>query len=205
MWSISDLHAPTIANDVYTHLFKDRKPNSTEAAEALHYSVKKLQGKPGISCFDWVPFIHMGLWVFGVLVHTVLLPSSIIYELCWIMIQQQIVSHQFFKFLLDCVHNHLNQIIFSIRLFFIVSLELIETFAWHCTCDWVCRSSLPMNHIRKKTFPMIAFRWNTLLHFCPLSLQLCFLNILFLPCMIHFYLLFLVDSESSQVWFPFLY
>ena len=61
MWSISDLHAPTIANDVYTHLFKDREPNSTEAAEALHYSIKNLQGKPGISCFDWVPFIHMGL------------------------------------------------------------------------------------------------------------------------------------------------
>ena len=61
MWSISDLHAPTVANDVYAHLFKDREPDSTAAAEALHYAIKNLQGKPGVSSHVWVPFIHMGL------------------------------------------------------------------------------------------------------------------------------------------------
>lgn len=61
MWSISDSHAPTVANDVYAHLFKDRVPNSTDVAEALHYAIKNLQGKPGVSFLDWVPFIHMGL------------------------------------------------------------------------------------------------------------------------------------------------
>jgi CHAT domain-containing protein len=61
MWSIRDEHAPAVANDVYGYLFKDKEPNSTEAAEALYHAVKSLQGKPGISCLDWVPFIHMGL------------------------------------------------------------------------------------------------------------------------------------------------
>ena len=61
MWSISDLHAPTVANDVYAHLFKDREPNSTKAAEALHHAIKNLQGKPGVSYLVWVPFIHMGV------------------------------------------------------------------------------------------------------------------------------------------------
>ena len=61
MWSISDFHAPTIANDVYAHLFKDGDPNPTKAAEALHYAVKNLQGKPGVSSLVWAPFIHMGL------------------------------------------------------------------------------------------------------------------------------------------------
>ena len=61
MWSISDLHAPTVANDVYVHLFKDKKPNSMKTAEALHFAIKNLQGKPGVSSLDWVPFIHMGL------------------------------------------------------------------------------------------------------------------------------------------------
>ena len=61
MWSISDLHAPTVANDVYAHLFKDREPNSAKAAEALHHAIKNLQGKPGVSSLVWVPFIHMGL------------------------------------------------------------------------------------------------------------------------------------------------
>ncbi|KDR73809.1 hypothetical protein GALMADRAFT_142238 [Galerina marginata CBS 339.88] len=59
MWSISDAHAPTVANDVYAHLFK--APNSTNAAEALHYAVKNLQETPGVSSLVWVPFIHMGL------------------------------------------------------------------------------------------------------------------------------------------------
>ena len=61
MWYISDLHAPSIANDVYAHLFKDRESSSTEAAEALHYAIKSLQEKPGVSSLVWVPFIHMGL------------------------------------------------------------------------------------------------------------------------------------------------
>lgn len=61
MWSIGDWHAPTVANDVYAYLFERMNPNSTQAAEALHYAIKKIRGTPGISFLDWVPFIHMGL------------------------------------------------------------------------------------------------------------------------------------------------
>ena len=60
MWFISDLHAPTVANDVYAYLFKGGGPNSTNVAEALHYAMKNLQGRPGVSFLVWVPFIHMG-------------------------------------------------------------------------------------------------------------------------------------------------
>jgi CHAT domain-containing protein len=61
MWSIRDEHAPTVADNIYGYLFKDREPNSIEAAEALYHAVKSLQGKPGVSSLDWVPFIHVGL------------------------------------------------------------------------------------------------------------------------------------------------
>jgi CHAT domain-containing protein len=61
MWSISDSHAPTVASDVYAYLFKDGGHNSTDVAQALHYAVKNLQGRPGVSPLVWVPFIHMGL------------------------------------------------------------------------------------------------------------------------------------------------
>ncbi|KAJ6564423.1 hypothetical protein B0H19DRAFT_1067975 [Mycena capillaripes] len=61
MWSIMD-NAPQVAGDVYEHLFKTSPPDHTQAAEALHMAVMRLQeqsdGKK--SFFDWVPFIHVG-------------------------------------------------------------------------------------------------------------------------------------------------
>ena len=60
MWSISDTHAPHVANDVYEHLFQDPQSGATKAAEALYFAVKKLQDS-GASCSSWVPFIHFGV------------------------------------------------------------------------------------------------------------------------------------------------
>jgi CHAT domain-containing protein len=63
MWSIKDDDAPQVANDVYAHLFKESKPDATQAAYALHSAVQKLcrKSKGNKSFFDWVPFIHLGV------------------------------------------------------------------------------------------------------------------------------------------------
>jgi hypothetical protein len=49
-----------VANDVYTHLFKDSQPNATQAAYALHIAAQNLRRKSK-SFFSWVPFIHIGV------------------------------------------------------------------------------------------------------------------------------------------------
>lgn len=62
MWSISDKEAPFLANDVYSELLKDGKPDSTRSAYALHRAVKNLRQRNGESSFlSWVPFIHVGI------------------------------------------------------------------------------------------------------------------------------------------------
>ncbi|KAF9064929.1 CHAT domain-containing protein [Rhodocollybia butyracea] len=61
MWSISDSHAPQVANDVYRFLFKDGKNDSTQVAEALHYAIQNLQLNTQPSFATWVPFIHIGV------------------------------------------------------------------------------------------------------------------------------------------------
>jgi CHAT domain-containing protein len=58
-WSIRDDDGPKIAEDVYSRIFKDGKPNRKEAAYALHEAVKRLRDS-GAQCTSWVPFIHMG-------------------------------------------------------------------------------------------------------------------------------------------------
>jgi CHAT domain-containing protein len=58
-WSIRDKDAPKIAEDVYSRIFKDGKPNRKEAAHALHEAVKRLR-ESGARCTSWVPFIHIG-------------------------------------------------------------------------------------------------------------------------------------------------
>jgi CHAT domain-containing protein len=58
-WSIRDDDAPKIAEDVYSRIFKDGKPNRKEAAYALHEAVKRLR-ESGAYCTSWVPFIHIG-------------------------------------------------------------------------------------------------------------------------------------------------
>jgi CHAT domain-containing protein len=59
MWSIRDEDGPTMAEEVYSRMFKDGKPNRKEAAYALHEAVKALR-KSGAGCVSWVPFIHIG-------------------------------------------------------------------------------------------------------------------------------------------------
>ena len=58
-WSIRDEDAPKIAEDVYSRIFKDGKPNQKEAAYALHEAVSRLR-ESGAECTSWVPFIHIG-------------------------------------------------------------------------------------------------------------------------------------------------
>jgi CHAT domain-containing protein len=58
-WSICDDDAPKIAQEVYSRMFKDGKPNRKEAAYALHEAVKLLR-ESGAECVSWVPFIHIG-------------------------------------------------------------------------------------------------------------------------------------------------
>jgi CHAT domain-containing protein len=55
-WSIRDDDAPKIAEDVYSRIFKDGKPNRKEAAYALHEAVKRLResganARPGYRSF----------------------------------------------------------------------------------------------------------------------------------------------------------
>ncbi|TFK36478.1 CHAT domain-containing protein [Crucibulum laeve] len=67
MWSIDDMHAPVIADQVYSHLLEDQEDSenldSSRAAYALHYATKALRERLGNSetaFLLWVPFIHMG-------------------------------------------------------------------------------------------------------------------------------------------------
>jgi CHAT domain-containing protein len=58
-WSIRDDDAPKIAEEVYSRMFKDGKPNRKEAAYALQEAVRQLR-ESGAQCTSWVPFIHIG-------------------------------------------------------------------------------------------------------------------------------------------------
>jgi CHAT domain-containing protein len=62
MWSIQDNLAPEVTDEFYGHIVKDReRPDSRNAAEALHMSVQKLRKKEGVKLVDWVPFVHLGI------------------------------------------------------------------------------------------------------------------------------------------------
>ncbi|PVF95881.1 hypothetical protein CPB86DRAFT_816821 [Serendipita vermifera] len=57
-WSINDELAPEITNQFYAHIMKDQeRPDSRNAAEALHLSVQELRKKPGVVFTDWIPTI----------------------------------------------------------------------------------------------------------------------------------------------------
>jgi CHAT domain-containing protein len=61
MWSMNDADGPTVAETVYSHLFRDgQQPQSSDAAEALQLAVKELK-KSNVRYERWVPFIHMGV------------------------------------------------------------------------------------------------------------------------------------------------
>jgi CHAT domain-containing protein len=63
MWSIKDGIAPLVADEVYAQLFKESDPDPTQAAHALHNTIKKLiEDFKGMKSFsEWVPFIHIGI------------------------------------------------------------------------------------------------------------------------------------------------
>ncbi|KAK7689945.1 hypothetical protein QCA50_006585 [Cerrena zonata] len=58
-WSIDDEDGPVIAKMVYEHLFRNGRPDTSEAALALHMAVNKLR-EQGVSVMRWAPFIHVG-------------------------------------------------------------------------------------------------------------------------------------------------
>ncbi|KAJ7912782.1 CHAT domain-containing protein, partial [Mycena leptocephala] len=61
MWSMNDMDGPTVAEFVYSHLFREgQQPQAKEAAKALQLAVKELQ-KRKVSYERWVPFIHIGV------------------------------------------------------------------------------------------------------------------------------------------------
>ena len=61
MWSIMDIHASRVAEDVYKSFFSDGKvPDSRQAAEASHDAIERLRDS-GVSFSSWVPFIHVSL------------------------------------------------------------------------------------------------------------------------------------------------
>ena len=69
MWSISDKHAPAVANDFYEFLWAHRREDSgttfdgTPAAYALHHAIQNLRGNldnSERSLLTWIPYVHFG-------------------------------------------------------------------------------------------------------------------------------------------------
>ncbi|TEB25853.1 hypothetical protein FA13DRAFT_1817268 [Coprinellus micaceus] len=69
MWSISDLHAPTVANDFYEFLwaYRDKESGSkfdgTLSAYALHHAIRNLRenlDNTELSLLTWIPYVHFG-------------------------------------------------------------------------------------------------------------------------------------------------
>ncbi|KAF8751877.1 TPR-like protein [Rhizoctonia solani] len=62
MWSIADVHAPTIADEVYARLMKEGSIGPGDTAKALHYAVAKLREQLRPKDFVlWMPYIHIGI------------------------------------------------------------------------------------------------------------------------------------------------
>ncbi|KAG8837358.1 hypothetical protein FRC18_009412 [Serendipita sp. 400] len=63
MWSIEDALAPKVTDAFYARLLLDgERPDNRKAAEALHFSVKKLrEEEKDIRMLSWLPFVHLGI------------------------------------------------------------------------------------------------------------------------------------------------
>jgi CHAT domain-containing protein len=62
MWSIRDDLAPEVADEFYRHIARNgRRPEATEAAEALHIAVQKLRRKENVPLTAWIPYVHLGV------------------------------------------------------------------------------------------------------------------------------------------------
>jgi CHAT domain-containing protein len=69
MWSISDRHAPTVANDFYEYLWARRskdagtKFDGALSAYALHHAIRNLRenlDNTEHSLLTWIPYVHFG-------------------------------------------------------------------------------------------------------------------------------------------------
>jgi CHAT domain-containing protein len=69
MWSISDRHAPEVANDFYEFLWAHRDKDSgtkfdgTLSAYALHHAIRNLRENVDnieLSLLTWIPYVHFG-------------------------------------------------------------------------------------------------------------------------------------------------
>ncbi|KAJ7176185.1 CHAT domain-containing protein, partial [Mycena crocata] len=61
LWSMMDADGPLVSESFYSYLFRDgRRPQATDAAEALHHAVKKLKATK-VAYERWIPFIHIGV------------------------------------------------------------------------------------------------------------------------------------------------
>ncbi|KAJ7842928.1 CHAT domain-containing protein, partial [Mycena leptocephala] len=61
MWSMTDEDGPTVAETVYSHLFRDgQQLQASDAAVALQLAVKELRRRT-IPYERWIPFIHIGV------------------------------------------------------------------------------------------------------------------------------------------------
>ncbi|KAJ3525984.1 hypothetical protein NMY22_g10352 [Coprinellus aureogranulatus] len=68
MWPINDSYAPTVANDFYEYLWRDREEgedgfDGSLSAYALHHAVQQLRQRldeSEASLLAWVPYVHFG-------------------------------------------------------------------------------------------------------------------------------------------------
>ncbi|KAJ7209058.1 CHAT domain-containing protein [Mycena rebaudengoi] len=61
MWSMHDSDGPTVAEVVYSHLFRNgQEPQASDTAKALQLAVNELK-KQKVPYERWVPFIHLGI------------------------------------------------------------------------------------------------------------------------------------------------
>lgn len=60
MWTIADSPAPRIAEIVYTTLNAKGRPDTSLAAEALHYAIRSLRNAVPMEPLVWAPYVHFG-------------------------------------------------------------------------------------------------------------------------------------------------
>ncbi|KAJ7659016.1 CHAT domain-containing protein [Mycena polygramma] len=61
MWSMNDQDGPTVAELLYSHIFREgNEPHANDAAEALQLAIKELRTRE-TPYERWVPFIHIGV------------------------------------------------------------------------------------------------------------------------------------------------
>ncbi|KAG8729303.1 hypothetical protein FRC10_004079 [Ceratobasidium sp. 414] len=62
LWPIQDGDAPLVAEKSYEYMLKDRLPDTSKAARALHHAVGCLRENVGVEKYGrWAPYIHIGL------------------------------------------------------------------------------------------------------------------------------------------------